>query len=53
MAVFKTIYRVSWSDIDGAQVVHHSNYFRLFERAEEDFYQHLGLSLSYFMKNGF
>lgn len=46
MATFKTEYRVTWSDTDAAQVVHHSNYFRLFERAEEEFYEHLGLDFS-------
>ncbi|MEM3566392.1 MAG: thioesterase family protein [Candidatus Bathyarchaeia archaeon] len=40
---FKTLYRVSWVDTDAAQIVHFSNYFRFFERAEEEFYQHLGL----------
>ncbi len=52
MAVFETTYRVTWSDVDAAQVVHHSNYFRFFERAEEAFYEHLGLGLSFFMKYG-
>lgn len=52
MAVFKTIYRVTWSDTDAAQVVHHSNYFRLFERAEEELYEHLGLSFNYFIERG-
>ena len=45
MAVFKTTYRVTWSDTDAAQVVHHSNYFRFFERAEEEFYEHLGFRI--------
>jgi len=40
---FKTLYRVSWVDTDAAQIVHFSNYFRFFEKAEEEFYQHLGL----------
>jgi YbgC/YbaW family acyl-CoA thioester hydrolase len=40
---FKTLYRVSWVDTDAAQIVHFSNFFRFFERAEEDFYRHLGL----------
>ena len=52
MAVFKTIYRITWSDVDAAQVVHHSNYFRFFERAEEEFYEHLDLNLNYFVENG-
>ncbi|MFQ6068134.1 MAG: acyl-CoA thioesterase [Candidatus Bathyarchaeia archaeon] len=52
MAVFKTTYRVTWSDTDAAQVVHHSNYFRLFERAEEELYEHLGLSFNYIIERG-
>ncbi|MEM3770497.1 MAG: thioesterase family protein [Candidatus Bathyarchaeia archaeon] len=40
---FKALYKVSWVDTDAAQIVHFSNYFRFFERAEEEFYQHLGL----------
>jgi acyl-CoA thioester hydrolase len=44
--VFRTSYRVAWADTDAAQVVHYSNYFRLFERAEEDFYRHLGFSFT-------
>jgi acyl-CoA thioester hydrolase len=52
MAVFKTAYRVSWSDTDAAQVVHHSNYFRLFERAEEEFYEYLGLSFYSLVERG-
>ena len=47
MAVFKTNYQVTWFDIDAAQVVHHSNYFRIFQRAEEEFYEHLGLGSGY------
>jgi len=44
--VFRTSYRVAWADTDAAQVVHYSNYFRLFERAEEDFYRHLGFNFA-------
>ncbi|MBS7616965.1 acyl-CoA thioesterase [Candidatus Bathyarchaeota archaeon] len=40
---FKTLYRVSWADTDAAQIVHFSNFFRFFERAEEEFYMHIGL----------
>jgi len=53
LAVFKTTYRVGWSDVDAAQVVHHANYFRLFERAEEEFYEHLGLGFGYIVERGF
>jgi acyl-CoA thioester hydrolase len=41
---FKTSYRVSWADTDAAQVVHFSNYFRFFEKTEEEFYRHLGFT---------
>ena len=46
-----TTYRVTWSDVDAARVVHHSNYFRIFQRAEEEFYERLGFGLGfeYFM----
>jgi acyl-CoA thioester hydrolase len=44
MPPFKTTYRVSWVDTDAAQVVHFSNYFRIFERAEEEMFAKLGLS---------
>lgn len=40
---FKTLYRVSWVDTDAAQIVHFSNFFRFFEKAEEEFYMKLGL----------
>jgi len=44
--VFRTTFRVTWVDTDAAQVVHYSNYFRFFERAEEEFYRHLGFSFA-------
>jgi acyl-CoA thioester hydrolase len=44
MPPFKTSYRVSWVDTDAAQVLHFSNYFRIFEKAEEEMYTQLGLS---------
>jgi acyl-CoA thioester hydrolase len=43
---FKTSFRVSWADTDAAQVVHFSNYFRFFEKAEEEFYRCLGFSFT-------
>lgn len=49
---FKTLYRVTWADTDAAQVVHYSNYFRLFERAEEELYRHLGFSFTDFRTRG-
>jgi acyl-CoA thioester hydrolase len=41
---FKTDFRVTWADTDAAQVVHYSNYFKFFERAEEEFYRYLGFT---------
>lgn len=49
---FKTSFRVSWTETDAAQVVHFSNYFRFFERAEEEFYRHLGFSFNDVMNKG-
>jgi len=49
---FKTSFRVSWTDTDAAQVVHFSNYFRFFERTEEEFYRHLGFSFNDFTSKG-
>ena len=43
---FKTSIRVTWADTDAAQVVHYSNYFRFFERAEEEFYRHLDFTFT-------
>jgi len=40
---FKTAERVSWVDTDAASVMHFSNYFRFFERAEEALYRSLGI----------
>lgn len=44
--VFKICLRVTWADTDAAQVVHFSNYLRFFERAEEEFYRHMGFSFT-------
>ena len=49
---FKTSFRVSWIDTDAAQVVHFSNYFKFFERTEEEFYRHLGFSFNDAMERG-
>jgi acyl-CoA thioester hydrolase len=43
---FKASFRVSWADTDAARVVHFSNYLRFFEKAEEEFYRHLGFSFT-------
>lgn len=42
--MFKTRFRVSWVDTDSARIVHFSNYFRYFERAEEELYNSLGIN---------
>ena len=49
---FKTSFRVTWVDTDAAGVVHYSNYFRFFERTEEEFYRHLGFDFTDFRKRG-
>jgi YbgC/YbaW family acyl-CoA thioester hydrolase len=49
---FKTSLRVAWVDTDGAGVVHYSNYFRFFERAEEDFYRFLGFTFADYKTSG-
>jgi YbgC/YbaW family acyl-CoA thioester hydrolase len=46
MQEFKTEIRVSWVDTDAAGIVHFSNYFRFFERAEENLLRQIGLSYS-------
>jgi acyl-CoA thioester hydrolase len=51
-SLFKTSYRVVWADTDAAQVVHYSNYFKLFERAEEEFYRQLGFTFTEMGKRG-
>ena len=50
MPPFKTTYRISWVDTDAAQVVHFSNYFRFFGRAEEEMYQQLGFTFNDIIK---
>jgi acyl-CoA thioester hydrolase len=52
LPAFKTSLRVTWADTDAAQVVHYSNYFRFFERAEEEFYRQLGFSFADTAKKG-
>lgn len=47
---FKTSFRVTWVDTDAAGVVHYSNYFRFFEKTEEEFYRHLGFDFTDFRK---
>lgn len=49
---FKASFRVTFVDTDGAGVVHYSNYFRFFERTEEEFYRHLGFDFTDFRERG-
>lgn len=39
-------------DTDAAGVVHYSNYFRFFERVEEEFYRSLGFGFTDFREKG-
>jgi len=48
--VFRISFRVSWVDTDAAHVVHFSNYFRFFEKTEEEFYRHLGFGFTDFVE---
>jgi len=41
MPPFKISFRVSWGDTDAAGIVHFSNYFKYFEKAEEELYRTL------------
>ncbi len=50
--IFKMQVRVTWADTDAAQVVHFSRYFVFFERAEEEFYNSLGLSFKILAEKG-
>lgn len=50
--VFKNRFRVVWADTDAAGVVHYSNYFRFFERAEEEFYRSLNFSFAETARKG-
>lgn len=49
---FRASFRVTWADTDAAQVVHYSNYFRFFERTEEEFYRQLGFTFTDTAKRG-
>jgi acyl-CoA thioester hydrolase len=42
MTDFRIQLRTAWVETDAAQVVHFTNYFRYFEKAEEEFYNKLG-----------
>jgi acyl-CoA thioester hydrolase len=44
MNIFKTKFRITWSETDALAVMHFSNYFRLCERAEEEFSNIMGFS---------
>jgi len=41
MPPFKTCFKVSWVDTAAARIVHLSNYFKYFKRAEEELYRTL------------
>ncbi|HYB75612.1 MAG TPA: thioesterase family protein [Nitrososphaerales archaeon] len=43
MKAYRYRTRVTWVDTDAARVAHFSNYFRYFERAEQEFYNKLGV----------
>ena len=45
-STFKASFRVSWAETDAAQIVHFSNYFRFFERTEEELYRHLSFNFN-------
>jgi acyl-CoA thioester hydrolase len=47
MNSFKSKYRVSWVDTDALGVMHFSNYFRICEKAEEEFTNLLGVSFDH------
>jgi YbgC/YbaW family acyl-CoA thioester hydrolase len=49
---FKFLIRVAWVDTDAVGVVHFSNFFRFFERAEEEFYRFLGFGFGDFGVKG-
>jgi len=51
-STFRASFRVTWVDTDSAQIVHYSNYFRFFERTEEEFYRHLGFGFEDAAKEG-
>lgn len=50
MPKFRYGFRVNWVDTDALAVVHFSNYFRYFEKAEEEFYEHHGKKEAEVMK---
>jgi len=51
MREFKIKLKVAWHETDAANVVHFSNYFKYFERAELDFYDYLGFNYAKTLKN--
>lgn len=51
---FKIRFFVDFVDADPGGVVHFSNYFRFFERAEQEFYRSIGLGgFSWFIQNNY
>ncbi|MEM3638156.1 MAG: thioesterase family protein [Conexivisphaerales archaeon] len=51
MKDFRIRLKVAWSETDAARVVHFSNYFRYFERAELEFYDRLGFNYAKTLKS--
>lgn len=51
MKEFRLKLKVAWFETDAARVVHFSNYFKYFERAELEFYNALGFNYNRFLKN--
>ena len=51
MPSFKTSFRVSWVDTDAAGIVHFSNYFKYFEKAEEELYRILNFNFESVAEN--
>jgi acyl-CoA thioester hydrolase len=49
---FKASFRVEYVDTDATRTVYYGNYFRYFERAEEEFYRSLGFSFAGFRERG-
>jgi len=45
-------FRVAWVDTDAVGVVHFSNFFRFFERVEEEVYRSLGFGFTDFRDKG-
>jgi len=51
MKEYKVRLKVAWHETDAARVVHFSNYFKYFERAELELYDYLGFNYARTLKN--